>query len=150
MLDKMHAVKDKSQSIGEFLDLFLPEQGITLCTFREAGNNGEPPRRWKRGVKKAKLDGLPTSRREPRIADVLNEDAEQNPEYCEWPDEYLPVHKSIEQLLADYFEIDLKVVENERRAILESLRQTTPPQVPSTSTSPVVAPPSSATSRPNG
>lgn len=38
-------------------------------------------------------------------------------------DQWWPVRKSYEQLLADYFEIDLKKVEEERRALLEELRK---------------------------
>lgn len=122
MLEKMHEVHDKSQAIGEFLDLFLREKGISLCTFREAGHNGEPPRRWKKGVKKARLDGASTRDRSPRPADELNLDAEANPDYEEWPDQYMPIHESVEKMLAEYFEIDLKQVEKERRALLDELR----------------------------
>ena len=35
----------------------------------------------------------------------------------------LPVYKSIEDMLAEYFEIDLKKAEAERRAILDELRR---------------------------
>jgi len=38
------------------------------------------------------------------------------------PAGWYPQRKSYEQLLADYFEIDLKKVEEERREILESIR----------------------------
>lgn len=34
-------------------------------------------------------------------------------------DEPMPEHRSIERLLAEFFEIDLKVVEEERRALLD-------------------------------
>lgn len=34
-----------------------------------------------------------------------------------------PVHKSIEELLAEYFEIDLNKVERERRALLDAIRE---------------------------
>ena len=37
-------------------------------------------------------------------------------------DRLFPVHKSIEQILADYFEIDLVKVEKERCAILDHIR----------------------------
>lgn len=36
----------------------------------------------------------------------------------------VPVNKSIEQVLADYFEIDLRKIEAEKRAMLESIRST--------------------------
>ena len=35
--DKLHLVKDKSQTIGEFLE-WLPTQGIHLCTFHYQDN----------------------------------------------------------------------------------------------------------------
>ena len=37
--------------------------------------------------------------------------------------DYLPVHIAIEQMLAKYFGIDLDKAEQEKRAILESLRK---------------------------
>ena len=36
---------------------------------------------------------------------------------------YAPVGKSINELLADYFEIDLKVIEKEKRAMLDLIRE---------------------------
>lgn len=32
--ERIHAVKEKSQAIGEFID-WLREKGVTLCTFRQ-------------------------------------------------------------------------------------------------------------------
>lgn len=37
--------------------------------------------------------------------------------------EYFPIYKSIEQLLADYFEIDLDKLEEEKRSMIEQLRR---------------------------
>lgn len=102
-LDKMKAVQEKSQAVGEFLDVFLRERGYTLCTFRKAGNNGEPFRRWKKGVKTATLDGCLTSSREPTLADVYNRDAEDNPSRESWPDEYLPANQNIEKTAGGVF-----------------------------------------------
>lgn len=36
-LDKMRDVKEKSQAIGEFLDIFCRERGYVLCKFKEYG-----------------------------------------------------------------------------------------------------------------
>ncbi len=45
-------------------------------------------------------------------------------ECCSEPIEiYSPMHTTIEQLLADYFDIDLDKVEKERTAILASIRK---------------------------
>lgn len=79
-LDKMLAVKDKSQEIGAFLDS-LSEQGYAICEHKQYGED-----EW---------DG---------------------------PSGYHPVRKNIEQLLAEYFNIDLKKCEEERQAILASLK----------------------------
>lgn len=120
-LDKMKAVQSHSQAIGEFLDIYCNEKGYELCQFRKAGDNGMPYRIWKTGVKNAILDGASTEDRKPRAGDVLNGDAILNPEYCEWPDGYIPLRKPLQKLLAEAFEIDLEKVDQERRAILESL-----------------------------
>ena len=36
---------------------------------------------------------------------------------------YIPIRENIEQLLADYFEIDLKACEEERRALLKAIQE---------------------------
>ncbi len=119
-LNKMKAVHEKSQAIGEFLDIFLSERKMELCTYQTAGNNGKPKYRWKDGVTKSKLNV--SVDREPRFEDVFNQDAENNPEYESWAEGYVPVHARIEKLLAEFFEIDLNKAEDERRAILAYIR----------------------------
>ena len=45
-------------------------------------------------------------------------------ELCKWDDgysEYIPVQKTTEQILAEYFEIDLAKVERERAEIIKEL-----------------------------
>lgn len=50
---------------------------------------------------------------------------------CQWVEsdekdyedgQYFPIHKSPEELFADFFGVDLNKIEEERRAILEELR----------------------------
>jgi hypothetical protein len=77
MLDRMKAVRERSQAIGGFLE-WLQSRGYVLC-FRAEGQH----------------PGIP----------------------------YLPAVKSIEELLAEYFGIDLDAAERERRAVLEWVRQ---------------------------
>lgn len=53
---------------------------------------------------------------------------EKNREICTWDttrhrEEFRPVGKTIEQTLAEYFDVDLKKVEEERRAVLEYARE---------------------------
>lgn len=79
-LDKMLAVKEKSQTIGEFLQ-WLAGQEFEICECGKILDNYDE-----------KMDGL------------------------------LPVRKSTEQLLAEFFEIDLNKCEQERQQILADLR----------------------------
>lgn len=73
--EKLRAVKEKSQAIGEFLD-WLSSQGIVLAAWNTDGCDRLELRRG-----------------------------------------------SIEELLAEYFNIDLDKVETEKRALLDDLRQ---------------------------
>lgn len=72
-LDKMLAIKEKSQVIGEFLE-WLSCQNYTLAKWNDV-------------------------------------------------DKLYPVRSSIEKLLAEYFNIDLKSAEEEKRKILETLKK---------------------------
>lgn len=74
-LNKMAAIRDKSQVVGEFLDWLRNERGITLATFTDDEERG----------------------------DVM-----------------VPFHFSTEQLLAEFFDIDLERVERERRLVLKA------------------------------
>jgi hypothetical protein len=71
--EKLSAVKDKSQAIGEFLDIFLPRQGIVLMEHTEYGD-------------------------------------------------YVPTHRSITSLLAEFFDIDQAKLDAEKEAMLDALR----------------------------
>jgi hypothetical protein len=82
-LDKMKAVQDKSQAIGEFLE-HLGEKGLVICCY--ASRQDEEKTGYEEG-------------------------------------DLIPLHNSIEKNLADYFGIDLNKVEQERRALLDELRQ---------------------------
>lgn len=55
---------------------------------------------------------------------VLSKEYEGECEHCERSiDQLFPIDVNIEQLLADYFEIDLYKVEEERRKMLEILKK---------------------------
>lgn len=71
--DKLHAIKEKSQAVGEFLEWLCQTKGVFLVSFGEDGEK-----------------------------------------MC-----YFQYNR--EQLLAEFFEIDLNKVEEERQAILEEL-----------------------------
>jgi len=71
--DKLRAVSNKSQSIGEFLDWARNEHGWELCRMEPYGD-------------------------------------------------YTPIYKSINDILAEYFEIDRTKLDDEKRAMLEELK----------------------------
>jgi hypothetical protein len=79
--DKLSAVKDKSQAIGEFLEWLDYEKNYSVCSLTE-GRNG---------------DG-----------------------------EYSPIFTSTEKLLAEFFNIDLNKLEQEKRKMLNELRAQKP------------------------
>lgn len=108
--EKLSAVREQSQAIGEFLDT----GGYVLCRHQLAGNNGEPEFVWKRGHHPA---------RQPDMQDHVDGYASFNPEYEEWDDALVPAGGQIEQVLADYFGIDLAKIDAEKRAMLDSLRE---------------------------
>ncbi len=47
-----------------------------------------------------------------------------NPDYESWGSGFVPVHLSIEKILSMYFEIDTKKLEQEKQAMLDSIRKT--------------------------
>lgn len=92
---KLSNVRELSQAIGEFLE-DLGSGGVVLATHHEHTKECEP---------------IP--RRRP----------DETPAGCGLrEDELVPLHKSIQTLLADHFGIDLDKLEEEKRKMLESLR----------------------------
>jgi hypothetical protein len=113
--DKLSAVKDASQAIGEFIEF----SGYTLCQWREAGDNGEPQYRWT----DAALQRRPErGERRPRAGDYFSGLAVDNPAHDSWGSGWEAVGRPVTQILADYFEVDLAKIECEKRAMLDSLR----------------------------
>lgn len=106
--EKLRAVSDRSQAIGEFLDM----GGYTLSERRDAGNNGEWQYVWKRGDRD----------REPNRIDYLEGRAKLNPLYKEWEAGWVPVMKPISKILAEWFGIDMVAIDREKAEMLESLR----------------------------
>ena len=108
--DKLHAVSEESQRIGDFLD-WLREQRINLMVYRDdisdtvdcwAFFDKEPHPETCRGG--CGGTGVKTIRREG----------------------WVPESRGIEQLLADYYGIDLRKLEAEKRRVLEEIREMQP------------------------
>ena len=96
-LDRMLAVKEQSQAIGEFLDWLENHDSLKLC---------------RRGLV------------QDDAAVIVNALTlkENIPEDDELKEGYVLNMTPIEKILAEYFNIDLAKIEQERRAILDSIR----------------------------
>lgn len=99
--EKLSAVREQSQTIGDFLDWLREEQGISLRQWMEPTEEVEALR-W-------------------------NEKPNDPPRFytVKRPGYYSP-EKKTEDLLAEFFGIDLKALEAEKRALLESIRNHRP------------------------
>ena len=91
-LDRLMSVKNKSQAIGEFLEWLQGDQKIQLMRYHEHVDSCVPDGGW---------DDFRCG---------FGEDA------------MVPEYRSIEQLLASFFDVDLKKVESERMELLEWVR----------------------------
>jgi hypothetical protein len=115
--EKLSAISELSQAIGEFIET----SPYTLCTLREAGDNGEQPYVWQRDEEWRRDRGI--KRRHPLRSDYLRGWADTNPAFESWRTEFVPVGRPINELLADYFGIDLRKIEQEKRAMLDAMRE---------------------------
>ncbi len=88
--EKLAAISEKSQELGLFLDLIFSNYG-TLCKWQEAKYYDE--------------DGNLIS----KYIDACYSD----------PEGYYPTRVTIEQILADYFKIDMNLVNEERSILLK-------------------------------
>jgi hypothetical protein len=96
-LDRMSGCTDESQIIGSFIDWLATEA-------RFGPQSGE-------------------GRKEAIRAQKLNASPVKLCLFDEKMDEWRPVGLRIEEILARYYDIDLNKVEDERRAILEHIRE---------------------------
>jgi len=81
--EKLSAIQDKSQIVGEFLDWLQGEKGYSVCSFQEQGYSVE--------------------------GSLVEEGL------------FKPTCKSIESLLAEFFKIDLKLIEKEKIRMLQEM-----------------------------
>ncbi len=109
---KLKAVQELSQACADFLD-WLGEQGIWLARYdtvsdvcRNCEHDAEHP--WTGGCAATKDNGMPCK--------CTNNDRGN-------PDRLFPVFNRKDELLAEHFQIDLKVLEQEKQAMLDAMRQ---------------------------
>lgn len=121
--EKMSAIKEESHTIGEFLD-WLRNQEIHLGIWRDYWNNGEE-RYVPADADGQKLDCQymhETSKENSRKYTNSSLFAMKNPKFEEKPSGCYQEHRSAEEILAEYFQIDLKKIEAEKDAMLAKLR----------------------------
>lgn len=97
-LDKIHAVSEDSQKLGEFLEWL--KSNYELCQFIEHKHTGDC---WEWADEKALTYKVWLC--------GMNEG-----------ENLVPTHPRINDILAKYFNIDENAAERERRAILDALR----------------------------
>ena len=100
-LEKLEGVKDRSQEIGEFLEWTFSTKNYHIAKYlTDKEYESEDNVYW--------VDGLYGKEQFKRHGIRKNE--------------LMPIHIDIEKLLAEYFEIDLVKVEEERNEILKEVR----------------------------
>ena len=120
--EKLLKVAELSQSIGEFLTWLSDEQHVWLAKFdvkvEECRNCDHPDKHDERVVPSDYIGQRECSFEDDETGDCCDcENADfGNPEILfAWP-------HTISDLLATYFEIDTKVLEEEKRAMLDAMR----------------------------
>lgn len=98
--DKLSAVKEESQAIGEFIE----NGGYTLCKWRDAAD-------CNRFIDKDTGESR----------GLFEDGAVPNPEW--YPEGFYPEYGT-QRILAGYFEIDLAVIDAEKQAMLAKMRAT--------------------------
>ncbi len=86
--EKLAKIKDKSQSIGEFLEWLESEKKVNLCTYE---------------------------------AEYTMQDSDGEDEII--PEGYYGINQTKEKLLAEFFDIDLNKIEEEKRQMLAEMNK---------------------------
>jgi hypothetical protein len=102
--EKMQKVSLQSNVVGEFLDWLSNKKNLSICEFHDAED-----------------DSPFIDKDTGKPAGLYHNNSITNPDY--YPTGHYPYHYQIEELLAEFFEIDLNKVEQERRQILEDLQK---------------------------
>lgn len=136
-LDKLKEVAPYSQKVGEFLDWLQGERGLTICeshTHTEAcRTQGMSPDEFRSHIDewiaddKAVWDYNVCSRAFEELTIITRDEYKtgmfKNPQCGFYEGQYFMAQASIEALLHQFFGIDPKKVEAERRTILDHVRK---------------------------
>lgn len=121
--DKILSLQGKNETVATFLE-WLQTKNYVLCEWREEGNNGQPQYFQITQEEKDELkQRLVKSQISVYAYEKLLTVGRENPSYDSWSSGHYPIHKTIEVLLADYFEIDLKKFSAEKEAIYQTLKE---------------------------
>lgn len=120
--EKRSGILEKSQAIGEFLD-WIGEQGYRLQKWVVQDEDGPCP-----GTIWHECDGgremrVPVDGGEPYTTANRCQKCNGTGTYIAHFEGEVGLQRSIESVLAEFFGIDLKVIEQERRAMIESMRE---------------------------
>jgi len=136
-LERMRKASEKSHIIGEFIEWLHDVKNIHFYRFHEHKDGCRQPHdhsQWSKCRRRRPMTGelvefsMTTTDEEREKACVIGPD--QLDVVCGYPEDPTSsrfgletVNTSIEQLLADFFDIDLKKVDKERRALLDDIRK---------------------------
>jgi hypothetical protein len=120
--EKLTAISDKSQACYDFLE-WLGEQGIMLGKYDVAEDfcrNCEHPYTHDQRVANPTYFGQRTCSYQD---DITSEWCRCDDSDFGNPDRFYPYLTRREELLADHFGIDLRLIEKEKRAMLDTMRR---------------------------
>ena len=106
--EKMRAVVERSQTVGSFIEWLRDEKHVWFMHHVS----------WQDTLECPCLE-----HRDPYDSAAWCERCKNTGRYTRSGSGEAPFHFSIEELLAEFFEIDLRKIETEKRAMLASLRE---------------------------
>lgn len=109
--DKQREVAEISQEIGEFLDFGLPRMGLQL--YQKITRSCEAAHKY------CSASAWHTTEELATIVDPDSRGPEGRVQIMEW----VPTHRSIQSVLAEYFGIDQKKIDAEKDAMLRAMRK---------------------------
>ena len=107
--DKLAKISKQSQTVGEFLE-WLQNKGIVSCMSLD-------------NYKEKLYNDYNLGKLTAEEHDDLIDDIDAELKYSNKDHAYIPQPLNTEKILAEFFNIDLKKVEEEKKAIVESLKE---------------------------
>jgi hypothetical protein len=118
-LDKLHAISEESNAIGQFLDFGLARQGLEIYEKTMVDCECSDCKRLEANVDWHTEDELCAAGWHSKP------DQSRRRTYIERPVQYeqwFPTMRSVEKILAEYYGIDLEKVSAEKQAVYEAIK----------------------------